>query len=207
MFERFTERARSVITLAQESARKHAHNYIGSEHILVGLLREEQGLAARALRKLNLTPEALEARIVEIVGRGEAVAPGQIPFTPRSKKILENALREALVLGHNYIGTEHILLSLSRETEGVAARLLEPALGELSLRDLVIEELGPPPKQVAARGVPPKQVIEVEAVYLQYLNMTHRLITPEGRYIEAPDQGKGAAFPFGTRVVIEIKRL
>src|SRR6266581_355971 len=110
LFERFTERARQVVVLAQDEARALKHNYIGTEHILLGLLREEEGLAARVLESLDITVEE--------------VPTGQIPFTPRAKKVLELALREALSLGHNYIGTEHILLGLVRENEGVAARIL-----------------------------------------------------------------------------------
>src|SRR5918998_1114266 len=124
MFERFTERARQVVVLAQEEARILKHNYIGTEHILLGLLREEEGLAARVLESLDITVERVRAQVVRIVGSGEEVTSGQIPFTPRAKKVLELALREALSLGHNYVGTEHILLGLVRENEGVAARIL-----------------------------------------------------------------------------------
>jgi ATP-dependent Clp protease ATP-binding subunit ClpC len=124
MFERFTERARQVVVLAQEEARTLKHNYIGTEHILLGLLREEEGLAARVLESLDITVERVRGQVVRIVGSGEEVTSGQIPFTPRAKKVLELALREALSLGHNYIGTEHILLGLVRENEGVAARIL-----------------------------------------------------------------------------------
>ncbi|MDP9188530.1 MAG: NDP-hexose 4-ketoreductase, partial [Actinomycetota bacterium] len=124
MFERFTERARQVVVLAQEEARTLKHNYIGTEHILLGLLREEEGLAARVLESLDITVERVRSQVVRIVGSGEEVTAGQIPFTPRAKKVLELALREALSLGHNYIGTEHILLGLVRENEGVAARIL-----------------------------------------------------------------------------------
>src|SRR6201989_1656738 len=124
MFERFTERARQVVVLAQEEARTLKHNYIGTEHILLGLLREEEGLAARVLESLDITVERVRAQVGRIVGSGEEVTSGQIPFTPRAKKVLELALREALSLGHNYIGTAHILLGLVRENEGVAARIL-----------------------------------------------------------------------------------
>ncbi len=124
MFERFTERARQVIILAQEEARTLKHGYIGTEHILLGLLREEEGLAARVLESLDITVERVRAQVVRIVGSGEEVTSGQIPFTPRAKKVLELALREALSLGHNYIGTEHILLGLVREDRGVASRIL-----------------------------------------------------------------------------------
>ena len=124
MFERFTERARQVVVLAQEEARSLKHNYIGTEHLLLGLLREEEGVAARVLETLEVSVEEVRAAVVRIVGSGEESPQGQIPFTPRAKKVLELALREALSLGHNYIGTEHILLGLIREDEGVAARIL-----------------------------------------------------------------------------------
>jgi ATP-dependent Clp protease ATP-binding subunit ClpC len=124
MFERFTERARQVVVLAQEEARSLKHNYIGTEHLLLGLLREDEGVAARVFEKLDISVEEVRAAVVRIVGSGEEIPQGQIPFTPRAKKVLELALREALSLGHNYIGTEHILLGLIREEEGVATRIL-----------------------------------------------------------------------------------
>jgi ATP-dependent Clp protease ATP-binding subunit ClpC len=124
MFERFTERARKVVVLAQDEARHFNHNYIGTEHLLLGLLREDEGVAARALSSLNVTLDEVREQVESIVGYGEEGTGGQAPFTPRSKKVLELALREALQLGHNYIGTEHILLGLVRESEGVAARVL-----------------------------------------------------------------------------------
>jgi ATP-dependent Clp protease ATP-binding subunit ClpC len=124
MFERFTERARKVVVLAQEEARHFNHNYIGTEHLLLGLLREDEGVAARALSSLNVSLDEVREQVESIVGYGEEGTGAQAPFTPRSKKVLELALREALQLGHNYIGTEHILLGLVRESEGVAARVL-----------------------------------------------------------------------------------
>jgi ATP-dependent Clp protease ATP-binding subunit ClpA len=124
MFERFTERARQVVVFAQDEARLLKHNYIGTEHILLGLLREEEGLAARVLEGLDVTVEEVRAQVAHIVGEGDEVMSGQIPFTPRAKKLLELALRESQSLGHNYIGTEHVLLGLVRENEGVAARIL-----------------------------------------------------------------------------------
>src|SRR6202050_3684069 len=124
MFERFTERARQVVVLAQEEARTLRHDYIGTEHILLGLLREEEGLAARVLESLGLSADRVRGHVVRIVGEGNSDTSGQIPFRPRAKRVLELALREALSLGHNHIGTEHILLGLVRENEGVAARLL-----------------------------------------------------------------------------------
>src|SRR5881296_429452 len=153
MFERFTERARQVVVLAQEEARTLKHNYIGTEHILLGLLREEEGLAARVLESLDITVERVRAQVVRIVGSGEEVTSGQIPFTPRAKKVLELALREALSLGHNYIGTEHILLGLVRENEGVAARiLLDFDADSEKIRNEVIRMLSGPGGRRQAQG-------------------------------------------------------
>jgi ATP-dependent Clp protease ATP-binding subunit ClpA len=123
MFERFTERARQVVVLAQDEARTLRHNYIGTEHLLLGLLRED-GAAARALDQFDVTFEEVQAQVARIIGQGDEVTTGQIPFTPRAKKVLELSLREALDNGDNYIGPEHILLGLLREGEGVAARIL-----------------------------------------------------------------------------------
>ena len=124
MFERFTDRARRVVVLAQEEARLLNHNYIGTEHVLLGLVHEGEGLAAQALESLGVSLEAVRAQVEEIIGHGGQAISGHIPFTPRAKKVLELSLREALQLGHNYIGTEHILLGLIREGEGVAAQVL-----------------------------------------------------------------------------------
>src|SRR5579884_317622 len=153
MFERFTERARQVVVLAQEEARTLKHNYIGTEHILLGLLREEEGLAARVLESLDITVERVRAQVVRIVGSGEEVTSGQIPFTPRAKKVLELALREALSLGHNYIGTEHILLGLVRENEGVAARiLLDFDADAEKIRNEIIRMLSGPGRRQGGAG-------------------------------------------------------
>ena len=125
MFERFTDRARRVVVLAQAEARDLDHNYVGTEHILLGLLREGEGVAARALSSLGISLDAVRHRVEEIIGRGQQpAASGHIPFTPRAKKVMELSLREALQLGHDYIGTEHILLGLIREGDGVAAQVL-----------------------------------------------------------------------------------
>ncbi len=124
VFERFTERARQVVVLAQEEARILMHAYIGTEHILLGLLREQEGIAARVLDSLGISVDDVRPEVVRIVGSGEGVTPSQIPFTPRAKNVLESALREALSLGHNHIGPEHILLGLVRADEGVATRIL-----------------------------------------------------------------------------------
>jgi ATP-dependent Clp protease ATP-binding subunit ClpA len=143
VFERFTERARQVVVLAQEEARTLKHNYIGTEHILLGLLREEEGLAARVLVSLDITLERARAAVMRMVGSGEEVTAGQIPFTPRAKKVLELALREALSLDHNYIGPEHVLLGLVRENEGVAARILLDFDADAdTIRNAVLRMLG-----------------------------------------------------------------
>ena len=125
MFERFTGRARQVVVLAQEEARLLKHNYIGTEHILLGLLREEEGIAARVLGQLDIEIDEVRSQISRVIGQGdEPQQSGQIPFTPRAKKVLDLSLREAVAMKHNYIGTEHILLGLVRENEGVASRIL-----------------------------------------------------------------------------------
>jgi ATP-dependent Clp protease ATP-binding subunit ClpC len=124
MFERFTDEARRVVVLAQEEARLLNHNYIGTEHLLLGLAHEGQGVAAKALESLGISLEAVRAQVEEIIGQGQSAPTGHIPFTPRAKKVFELSLREALQLGHNYIGTEHVLLGLVREGEGVAAQVL-----------------------------------------------------------------------------------
>jgi ATP-dependent Clp protease ATP-binding subunit ClpA len=143
VFERFTQQARQVVVWAQEEARGFQHNYIGTEHILLGLLREEQGLAARVLESFGLTVERVRAQVVRIVGSGEEPSSGQIPFTPQAKKVLEMALHEALSLGHDYIATEHVLLGLLRDNEGVAVRILLDCDVDLpDLRDEVIVRTG-----------------------------------------------------------------
>jgi ATP-dependent Clp protease ATP-binding subunit ClpC len=143
VFERFTERARQVVVLAQDEARALKHNYIGTEHILLGLLREEEGLAARVLESLEITVEEVRRAVAQVVGQGDEVTMGQIPFTPRAKKVLELSLKEALAMSHNYIGTEHILLGLARENEGVAARiLLDFDVDAETIRTGVIRMLG-----------------------------------------------------------------
>jgi len=142
VFERFTDRARRVVVLAQEEARLLNHNYIGTEHILLGLIHEGEGVAAKALEQLGISLEAVRTQVEEIIGQGGSSPSGHIPFTPRAKKVLELSLREALQLGHNYIGTEHILLGLIREGEGVAAQVLVKLGAELSrVRQQVIQLL------------------------------------------------------------------
>jgi ATP-dependent Clp protease ATP-binding subunit ClpC len=142
LFERFTDRARRVVVLAQEEARLLNHNYIGTEHILLGLIHEGEGVAAKALESLSISLEGVRAQVEEIIGQGGSSPSGHIPFTPRAKKVLELSLREALQLGHNYIGTEHILLGLIREGEGVAAQVLVKLGADLSrVRQQVIQLL------------------------------------------------------------------
>ena len=142
MFERFTDRARRVVVLAQEEARLLNHNYIGTEHILLGLIHEGEGVAAQALESLGISLEAVRSQVEEIIGQGSSSPSGHIPFTPRAKKVLELSLREALQLGHNYIGTEHVLLGLIREGEGVAAQVLVKLGADLSkVRQEVIQQL------------------------------------------------------------------
>src|SRR5712664_959971 len=142
MFERFTDASRRVVVLAQEEARILNHDYIGTEHILLGLLREGEGVAARALESLGISLDAVRQQVEEIIGQGQQAPSGHIPFTPRAKKVLELSLREALQLGHNYIGTEHILLGLIREGEGVAAQVLQKLGADLGrVRQQVIQLL------------------------------------------------------------------
>src|SRR5471030_79348 len=142
MFERFTDRARRVVVLAQEEAKMLNHNYIGTEHILLGLIHEGEGVAAKALESLGISLDSVREQVQDIIGQGQQQPTGHIPFTPRAKKVLELSLREALQLGHNYIGTEHILLGLIREGEGVAAQVLVKLGADLNkVRQQVIQLL------------------------------------------------------------------
>jgi ATP-dependent Clp protease ATP-binding subunit ClpC len=142
MFERFSDRARRVVVLAQEEARMLEHNYIGTEHLLLGLIHEGDGTAARSLRALGVDLETVRGEVEALVGRGQQPVPGHIPFTPRAKKSLELALREMVQLGHDYIGTEHLLLGLIREGDGVAAQVLRQRGVELNrVRQEVIRQL------------------------------------------------------------------
>ena len=156
MFERFTDRARRVVVLAQDEARLLNHNYIGTEHILLGLIHEAEGVGAKALEALGVTLDAVREQVRDIIGEGNQTPSGHIPFTPRAKKVLELSLREALQLGHNYIGTEHILLGLLREGEGTAVKVLSRLKAEPSaVRQEVIERLsGYQGKEPATAGGP-----------------------------------------------------
>ena len=164
MFERFTDRARRVVVLAQEEARMLNHNYIGTEHILLGLIHEGEGVAAKALESLGISLEAVRQQVEEIIGQGQQAPSGHIPFTPRAKKVLELSLREALQLGHNYIGTEHILLGLIREGEGVAAQVLVKLGADLNkVRQQVIQLLNgyqsKEPVGTATEGTPSTSLV------------------------------------------------
>ncbi|MDQ1731600.1 MAG: ATP-dependent Clp protease ATP-binding subunit ClpC [Pseudonocardiales bacterium] len=164
MFERFTDRARRVVVLAQEEARMLNHNYIGTEHILLGLIHEGEGVAAKAMESLGISLEAVRQQVEEIIGQGQQAPSGHIPFTPRAKKVLELSLREALQLGHNYIGTEHILLGLIREGEGVAAQVLVKLGADLNrVRQQVIQLLNgyqsKEPAGAAPEGAPSTSLV------------------------------------------------
>jgi len=162
MFERFTDRARRVVVLAQEEARMLDHNYVGPEHVLLGLIHEGQGVAARALTELGLGLDEVRRQVEELIGRGEHAPSGHIPFTPRAKRVLELSLREALQLGHNYIGTEHILLGILREGENVAAQVLVRMGTDLNRVRLEVIKLVAPGAEaeavsLGAGGTPPRQ--------------------------------------------------
>jgi ATP-dependent Clp protease ATP-binding subunit ClpC len=162
MFERFTDRARRVVVLAQEESRLFNHDYIGTEHILLGLIHEGEGVAATTLESLGISLDAVRSEVEEMIGHGKSPARGHIPFTPRAKKVLELSLREALQLGHNYIGTEHILLGLIREGEGVAAQVLQK-LGlslDAARREIIelLEVEGSPEQESKARMTPAERL-------------------------------------------------
>jgi ATP-dependent Clp protease ATP-binding subunit ClpC len=156
IFEDFTERARQVIVLAVDEAGTLKHNYIGSEHLLLGLLREEEGLAASVLESLDITRDAVRAQVTRTVGQGDKLQTGQIPFTPHAKSVLERALRGARLLGHNYVDTEHILLGLVGENTGVAARiLLELGANAENVRDEITRQLAAPSRRHPRTALPP----------------------------------------------------
>jgi len=152
VFERFTDRAQRVVVLAQEEARTLNHNYIGTEHLLLGLVREGEGVAAKALESLGISLDEVRQQVEEIIGQGQEAPPGHIPFTPRAKKVMELAQREANDLGHSYIGTEHLLLGLAREGEGVAAQVLVKLGADLArARQQTIQLLHGPAGSVVLR--------------------------------------------------------
>ncbi|MEI8055936.1 MAG: ATP-dependent Clp protease ATP-binding subunit [Actinomycetes bacterium] len=183
MFERFTDRARRVVVLAQEEARMLNHNYIGTEHILLGLIHEGEGVAAKALESLGISLEAVRQQVEEIIGQGQQAPSGHIPFTPRAKKVLELSLREALQLGHNYIGTEHILLGLIREGEGVAAQVLVKLGADLNrVRQQVIQLLsGYQGKEPAAAGTGPQEGTPSTSLVLDQFGRNFTQAAREGK--------------------------
>src|SRR5258708_28283746 len=156
MFERFTDRARRVVVLAQEEARMLNHNFIGTEHLLLGLVHEQEGVAAKALESLGIRLEAVRQEVEQIVGRGEHAPSGHIPFTPRAKKALELAQRESMDLGHGFIDTEHVLLGLIREGHGVAAQVLVRLGADLSRVRQQVIQLRPGRAWWAASGAAPR---------------------------------------------------
>jgi ATP-dependent Clp protease ATP-binding subunit ClpA len=190
MFERFTNRARHVVVLSQEEARLLNHNYIGTEHILLGLLGEPESIAGQVLASFSITRDGVRGEVEETIGRGKAAPSGHIPFTPRAKKTLELALREALSIKHNYIGTEHILLGLMREGEGVAAQILRNHADLLEIRAAVLDAVS-----VAEPGESAESTEEANAV-LRWLR--HRLarrsvpLRPEAPGAEAGTRGTPA---------------
>ena len=196
MFERFTDRARRVVALAEEEARMLNHGYIGTEHILLGLIRESDGVAAKALESLGISLDAVRQQVEEIIGRGEQAPSGSIPFTPRAKKVLELSLRESLQLRHNYIGTEHILLGLIREGDGVAAQVLIKLGADLNrVRQQVIqlldESLGKEPRlarRPPEEGAPATHAqVRLDAIEARLTAIDFLLVTVEQRVGIRPD--------------------
>jgi ATP-dependent Clp protease ATP-binding subunit ClpC len=186
MFERFTDRARRVVVLAQEEARMLQHNYIGTEHLLLGLVHESEGVAAKALESLGIGLEAVRQQVQEIIGQGKQAPSGHIPFTPRAKKVLELSLREAIQLGHSYIGTEHILLGLIREGDGVAAQVLVRLGADLNrTRQRVIDMLHG--HRVVRVGGAEEDLAD------QLASIAARLGAIERRLRESPAPGSGGA--------------
>jgi ATP-dependent Clp protease ATP-binding subunit ClpC len=166
VFERFTQRARQSVVLAQEESRALRHSYLGTEHLLLGLLRMEEGLAAKVLASLDVTVEAVRDAVVRSIGEGSEPSAGEAPFTPKAKRTLELALREALSLGHNYIGTEHILLALARVEDGVAAQILAGLGADSAKVRAAVSAMMPeplPPRRTGRRrrrGLTPPMVVQ-----------------------------------------------
>lgn len=202
MFERFTDRARRVVVLAQEEARMLSHNHIGTEHILLALIHEGQGVAAAALESLGISLENVREQVEIMIGQGKRAPSGHIPFTPRAKKVLELSLREALQLGHNYIGTEHILLGLLREGDGVAARVLVQLgadLGRVRQQTVILlrgsgedepsaEAAGAPVRRVTARAMG-TELAGMDALPARLAAIEGRLAVVEQRVGVGPDDG------------------
>ena len=194
MFERFTDRARSAVRLAQEEARLLGHKHIGTEHVLLGLLGEPEGIGARALTALGISLEAARADVERIAGRGEGTPPGHIPFSRRAKKVLELSLREALKLKHNYIGTEHIVLGLVREGEGLAARILVESGADLPAIRREVMRLLSSGAVDRAGAEPPRErlVADIEALYDEITRLAkevERLTELLRRHGIEPDEG------------------
>ena len=196
MFERFTDRARRVVVLAQEEARMLNHNYIGTEHFLLGLILEGEGVGALALRNLGINLEDVRQQVEDLLGRGQQGPSGHIPFTPRAKKVLELSLREALDLGHDYIGTEHILLGIVREGQGVAAQVLAAmGAGEDEIRAKMSELLGPAVGRPGERAGEPRFI----GASPQLLEVITRLRAIENRLAAIERQLGVAPGPRGAR--------
>jgi hypothetical protein len=188
MFERFTDRARRVVVLAQEEARMLNHNYIGTEHILLGLIHEGEGVAAKALEFLGISLDAVRQQVEEIIGQGDQVPSGHVPFTPRAKKVLELSMRESLQLGHNYIGTEHILLGLIREGDGVAAQVLVKLGADLNrVRQQVIQLLhGYQGKEPVSARSTERELMLLDTRRTRLEAIEHRLTAMEQRIGTGP---------------------
>ena len=195
MFERFTDRARRVVVLAQDEARALNHNYIGTEHLLLGLIHEGEGVAAKALESMDVSLDAVRAQVVDIIGEGQSAPSGHIPFTPRAKKVLELSLREALQLGHNYIGTEHILLGLIHEGEGVAAKALESMGISLEAVRQEVEEIIGQGTEPPVGHIPftPRAKKVLELSLREGLQMGHKYIGTEFLLLGLIREGEGVA--------------
>jgi GNAT superfamily N-acetyltransferase len=189
MFKRFTDRARRVVVLAQEEARTLNHNYIGTEHILLGLIRESDGVGAKALESLGISLQAVRAQVEELIGRGQHTPSGHIPFTPRAKKVLELSLRESVQLGHDYIGTEHILLGLIREGDGVAAQVLVQLGADRNrVRQQVIQLISSqPPQSDEAMKVRPREDTDRAAALAFLTRHNHARVARQGELLEPLD--------------------
>ncbi|MEN9300675.1 MAG: ATP-dependent Clp protease ATP-binding subunit ClpC, partial [Actinomycetota bacterium] len=209
MFERFTDRARRVVVLAQEEARLLNHSYIGTEHILLGLIHEGEGVAAKALESLNISLEAVRAQVEEIIGQGGSSPSGHIPFTPRAKKVLELSLREALQLGHNYIGTEHILLGLIREGEGVAAKALESLGISLEAVRQQVEEIIGQGQQAPSGHIPftPRAKKVLELSLREALQLGHNYIGTEHILLGLIREGEGVAAQVLVKLGADLSRV
>jgi ATP-dependent Clp protease ATP-binding subunit ClpC len=195
MFERFTDQARRAVVFAREEARRLEYNYIGTEHLLLGLCRETDGIAAKALRSLDVSIDDVRTQVERLIGRGRSAPIGRFPFNPRAKTVLELSMREALQLGHNYIGTEHLLLGLVREAESGAARLLAARGADLNaVRQEVARQLATGAGDRAAAAKPSKEglIADIEALYEEIVRLSrevHRLNELLRRHGIEPDEG------------------